>query len=224
MPRILLVEDEPEMARLVASNLARAGLLVDHAGDAATAREMIALTRYGLVLLDRGLPDGDGLTLLPFIRKAAPGAPVLMLTALDRVDHKVAGLDAGADDYLTKPFFTDELLARIRAALRRPGAAPAQPVTCGAVTFDPDTREVKVGGRAVAFNRRELLALEILVLRAGRVVQRHALSEAVFGLDDDVQPKALDGHVSRLRKRLADLDAGVAIHAIRNVGYLLKAR
>ena len=178
--RILMVEDEREMARLVAGNLSRNGLLVDHAANCATARDMLASARYALVLLDRGLPDGDGLSLLPAIRRTQPGAPVLALTALDQLDEKVQGLDAGADDYLTKPFFTDELMARIRAALRRPGAEPPEKLVCARLSFDPQTREIQVSGAPLALKRRELLVLEALMRRTGRVVQRHALLDAAL--------------------------------------------
>jgi DNA-binding response OmpR family regulator len=221
LTRILLIEDEPEMAALVAANLAKSGLLVDRAASRQMAGDMLAAVRYALVLLDRRLGDGDGLTLLPTIRASQPGAPVILLTALDRLDDKVRGLDAGADDYLTKPFFTDELLARIRAALRRPGAEPAASIACGRLTFQPQTREASVAEVPLVLNRRELLILEALIRRSGRVVQRDALLDAVYALDDEVQPNALDGHVSRLRKRLADLEAGVVIHPVRNVGYLM---
>jgi DNA-binding response OmpR family regulator len=222
MTRILLIEDEPEMAALVAHNLGTAGFLVDQVGSTDEARLALQLARYGLVLLDRMLPDGDGLKLLPAIRASQPGSPVILLTALDRLDDKVRGLDAGADDYLTKPFFADELMARIRAALRRPGADPAVPLVCGRLSFDSERREVGIGGQPLLLKRRELLILEALIRRAGRVVQRAALHEAVYGLDDEVQPKALDGHVSRLRRLLVESDAGVAIHPVRNVGYMMK--
>ncbi len=222
MTRILLIEDEPEMARLVAGNLTRAGLLVDVAGTHEMALATLAAARFSLVLLDRGLPDGEGLTLLPAIRASQPGAPVILLTAQDRLDDKVRGLDAGADDYLTKPFFTDELMARIRAALRRPGAEAPAPVTCGRLSFDLQNREASIDETPLALGRRELLVLEALVRRVGRVVQRDALLEAVYSLDDEVQPKALDAHVSRLRRRLTERGAKVTIHPVRNVGYMLK--
>jgi len=180
------------------------------------------VARYGLVLLDRRLPDGDGLSLLSAVRAKQPGAPVILLTALDRLDDKVHGLDAGADDYLTKPFFNDELMARIRAALRRPGADPAVAQTCGRLRFDPRSREASICDEPLALKRRELLVLEALIRRAGRVVQRDALIDAVYGMDDEVQPKALDSHVSRLRKRLAERSAEVVIHPVRNVGYLMR--
>lgn len=222
MTRILLVEDEPEMASLVAGNLGKAGFLVDRVGSCQDARAALDDSRYGLVLLDRRLPDGDGLSLLASIRGLQAGAPVILLSALDQLDDKVRGLDAGADDYLTKPFFNDELLARIRAALRRPGAEPAKAEACGRLVFDPHSREASVDGWPLTLKRRELLVLEALIRRAGRVVQRDALIAAVYGFDDEVQPKALDSHVSRLRKRLAALQAGVVIHPVRNVGYMMR--
>ncbi len=222
MARILLIEDEPEMARLLAANIGASGLIVDRAGSCEEARIALELAAYNLVLLDRGLPDGEGLTLLPTIRSRQPGAPVILVTALDRLDEKVRGLDAGADDYLTKPFFTDELMARVRAALRRQGAEPDLAITCGRIRFHPARREVEIGEEAVTFNRRELLVLEALMRRCERVVQRDALLNAVYGMEDEVQPKALDAHVSRLRKRLAELDAHVEIRPVRNVGYVLR--
>jgi two-component system OmpR family response regulator len=223
MTRILLIEDEPEMTQLVAANLGKAGFLVDCADTVEAARHSLEVARYRLVLLDRGLPDGDGLGLIGAVRALQPGSPIILLTALDELDERVRGLDAGADDYLTKPFFHDELMARMRAALRRPGAEPAAPIVCGRLSFDPEREEARVGEAPLLLNRRELLVLKALIRRAGRVVQRHALLEAVYGLDDEVQPKALDGHVSRLRKRLSGLDAGVEIRPVRNVGYLLRA-
>jgi DNA-binding response OmpR family regulator len=222
MTRILLIEDEPDMARLVSGGLAKSGFLVDHAASHGDAELALATARYGLVLLDRRLRGSEGLTLLPVVRRHQPGTPVIVLTALDRLDDKVRGLDAGADDYLTKPFFAEELLARIRAALRRPGAEPAVPLVCGRVRFDPDRREVTIGDQPVVLNRRELLVLEALIRRTGRVVQREALLDAVYGMEDDILPKSLDGHVSRLRRRLIELESGAAIHPVRNVGYMLR--
>ncbi|WP_220347811.1 response regulator transcription factor [Alkalilimnicola ehrlichii] len=196
--------------------------MVDRVGSCDEAKLTLGTACYALILLDRLLPDGDGLSLLPTIRACHAGTPVILLTALDDLGDKVRGLDAGADDYLTKPFFADELMARIRAVLRRPGAEPLSPLICGRLCFDPQYREATVDGHPLVLKHRELLLFEALIQRAGRVVQRDALLNAVYGLDDDVQPKALDGHVSRLRGRLIRCNAGVAIHAIRNVGYMMK--
>jgi len=221
--RILVVEDEAEMARLLAARLGAAGFLADQAGTAEDALHAAALHPYALVLLDRRLPDGDGAALVPALRRARPGVPIILVSALDGVAERVHGLDAGADDYLAKPFDGDELLARIRAALRRPGAAPPPPIRCGGLVFDPGLREASAGGQAIRLRRRELAILEALMLRAGRVVPRERLVEACFGLDDIVQPVTLESHVSRLRARLAAAAAGVAIHPVRGVGYLLDA-
>jgi DNA-binding response OmpR family regulator len=221
--RVLLIEDEPQMARLVAANIGDAGYVVDQVGSIGEADAAIAVARYALVLLDRRLPDGDGVLLLPRMRARQPGVPVIILTALDDVADKVNGLDAGADDYLTKPFVKDELLARIRAALRRPGGEATPPIRCGRLTFDPVAREIAVAGEVVILKRRELALIESLIRRVGRVVARETLMSEVYGFDDDIQSNTLDAHISRLRGRLAQLAAGVAIHPVRGIGYMLDA-
>jgi two-component system, OmpR family, response regulator len=219
--RILLVEDEPDMARLVRALVAGAGFVVDQAGGLGEALEASRQYNYDLLLLDRRLPDGDGLSLLPVVRAMSPGVRVMILTALDELSERVMGLDAGADDYLTKPFQGEELIARIRACLRRPGGAPLPPLVVGLLALDLATREVSVAGRPVALNRRELMLLQAMMRRASRVTTREALLEEVYSLLDEVQANTLDTLVSRLRRRLADLDSGVAIHTVRGIGYIL---
>lgn len=219
--RILLVEDESEAARLIASLIGTAGFAVDRAASIAAAREAVAKTPYDLALLDRRLPDGDGLTLLAHLRAALPGVRVMMLTAMDSLDEKVSGLDDGADDYVTKPFQGEELIARIRACLRRPGGPPLAPIVAGALSFDTTTREVSIAGKIVALHRRELDLLEALIRRVSRVAPRETLFEEVFAAGFDVQDNALDTAVSRLRRRLDSLGAGVSIHTLRGVGYML---
>lgn len=221
--RILVIEDEPDMARLIAARLAAAGFVVDRAGTIAEAEAAIAETRHAVAVLDRRLPDGDGAAAIARLRAKRPGLPVILVTALDAVAHRIQGLDAGADDYVTKPFDADELLARIRAALRRPGGAAPPPIACGALVFEPVHRAASVAGRPLPLRRRELAILEALVLRAGRVVTREHLVEAAFGFDDDIQPATIESHISRLRARLAAEAAGVAIHPVRGVGYMLAA-
>lgn len=221
--RVLLVEDEPDMAKLISEGVGADGLVVDTVGSIDEADAAIAIARYALVLLDRRLPDGDGLVLLRRMRTTQPGVPVIVLTALDGTADKIHGLDEGADDYLTKPFDADELRARIRAALRRPGGEFAPPVACGRLQFDSGRREVTVSGHVVVLRRRELALLGALVRRVGRVVQRVDLMDEVYGFDEDVTSNTLDSHVSRLRARLAALDARVVIHPIRGVGYMLDA-
>ncbi|WP_199899887.1 response regulator transcription factor [Asaia prunellae] len=195
--RILLIEDELDMAALVIRSVQEAGFAVDCAHSLDEATEMLALASYALVLLDRRLPDGDGLSLIRTVRAQQPGAPVIVLSALDAVQDRVLGLNKGADDYLAKPFDMAELLARVRAALRRPGAEDTPPMICGRVGFHPSTREVTVDGVPVTLKRRELAVLETLIRRAGRVVRRETLIEEVYGFDDDVQPNTLDAHISR---------------------------
>ncbi|RQO61589.1 DNA-binding response regulator [Variovorax sp. KBW07] len=220
--RILLVEDEPEMASVLCIALHKRGLLVDHADTLAAGARHVDATPYNALVLDRRLPDGDGLSLVSNLRAAGNQVPVLMLTARDALDDRVAGLDAGADDYLGKPFAVEELLARLRALLRRPAATQADALDIAALSFDFAHCEASVAGRRLELPRRELLALETLVRRAGRTVLRGALERAVFGFDAEIQSNALDTHVSRLRKKLADTGAGVEICSIRGVGYLLR--
>jgi len=219
--RILLVEDELEMATLLTAALSKQDILVDHARTLALAEEASLAHVHDAVLLDRNLPDGDGLSLIAHLRRRNAGVPVIVLSALGSLDNRVAGLDTGADDYLAKPFSVDELLARLRAVLRRPAQMEANIVTVGQLQFDLNERLASIAGEPLDLPRRELLALEILVRRAGRTVARGALEEAVYGFDDEIASNTLDAHISRLRRKLTD--AGVQIHGIRGLGYLLKA-
>jgi DNA-binding response OmpR family regulator len=219
--RILLVEDELEAGRLIASLVGAAGFAVDRAASIAAARVAIAETAFDLVLLDRRLPDGDGLSLIADARAKRPDMRVMMLTAMDSLDEKVSALDDGADDYVTKPFQGEELIARIRACLRRPGGPQLAPIRIGALTFDAATREVSIAGRIIPFHRRELDLLEALARRVSRVVPRDTLFEEVFATRFDVQDNALDTAISRLRRRLDTLGAGVSVHTLRGVGYML---
>lgn len=220
--RLLLVEDEPEMVAALRSALRRHDMVVDHAGTLAEAEMMAEPGIHDAILLDRRLPDGDGLSLIPRLRAAANHAPVIVLTARAGLADRVSGLDTGADDYLGKPFAVEELLARLRAVLRRPVELRHDVVKAGRLVFDIAHREVSIAGVRLDLPRRELLVLEALALRLGRMVQRPALMEAVFGLDDEIQSNALDTHVSRLRRKLSDLDSGVVINGIRGVGYVLQ--
>jgi DNA-binding response OmpR family regulator len=220
--RILLVEDQPDMVAALRVALTRHDMIVDQAPNLSEAEAILADGNYNAVVLDRQLPDGDGLSLIPKLRAKGNIVPVLVLTARGELSERVAGLDNGADDYLAKPFAFEELLARLRALLRRPAHVQSDIVRVGRIAFDFVHRETTVGGTVLEMPRRELLVLETLVRRMGRMVQRASLMEAVFGLDDEVQPNALDTHISRLRRKLTDADAGVTINGIRGVGYLLR--
>ena len=219
--RILLVEDEIDMAAALTAALSRHDIVVDHARTLEVAEEACRSDVHDAVLLDRKLPDGDGLSLIPFLRRERAGLPVIVLSALGSPEHRVAGLDNGADDYLAKPFSTDELLARLRAVMRRPAQIGESMVSVGQLRFNLTERQAEVAGKPLDLTRRELLALEILVRRSGRTVSRSALEEAVYGYDDEIASNSLDSHISRLRHKLSG--SGVEIHGIRGLGYLLRA-
>lgn len=219
--RVLLVEDEKDMAAVLTAALSRHDIVVDHARTLEIAEEASRSGVHDAVLLDRKLPDGDGLSLIPLLRRERAGLPIIVLSALGTPDHRVAGLDHGADDYLAKPFSTDELLARLRAVMRRPAQIGESTVNAGNLRFNLTERRAEVDDTPLELTRRELLALEILMRRAGRTVPRSALEEAVYGYDDEIASNSLDAHISRLRRKLSG--AGVEIHAIRGLGYLLRA-
>lgn len=218
--RVLLVEDHPPLAEAVGQALTRAGFTVDHAGTARKARTMAATADYGLVLLDLGLPDGDGLRLLPTLR-AGGRVPVIVLTARDALEDRLAGLDGGADDYILKPVEMSELAARCRAVLRRPGERAATTLQVGSIAFDTVHRSVLADGRAVTLGRRETAILEQLMRAAGRVVARGALEEAIYGFDDEVGPNALEAGMSRLRRALAAAGCPLPIVTVRGLGWML---
>lgn len=219
--RILIVEDEPDMARLIRRRLGKAGYACDQVLNLEDALEALKQFPYELMLLDRRLPDGDGAEAVPCIRKLRPSVRIMMVTAIDAPQERVAGLDAGADDYLVKPFDGEELMARIRARLRSPGGGKAPPIIVGALSFDPCARQFFVAERPMTLHKREFTLLETLVRRVNRVVARATLMEEIYGFDDTVSPGALDTLVSRLRKRLENIHADVEIHLVRGRGYLL---
>jgi DNA-binding response OmpR family regulator len=220
--RVLLVEDEDEFAATLRGALQRERFVVDHADRLSVAKESVLSGSYDLVLLDRTLPDGDGLSLVSTVRAENPGIPIIVLSARGEVFDRVAGLDEGADDYLIKPFALDEMFARIRAVRRRPTDLGGEEIRVGSLVFDITNDEASVDGVRLELPRRELRVLATLVRRRGRTVLRESLEKAVYGYDDDVQSNTLDSHVSRLRRRLAEAGAQIEIHAIRGVGYLLR--
>ena len=221
--RILLVEDEMGMAANVRAALGKQEILVDHATSLEIAREAVMGQLHDAVLLDRKLPDGDGLSLIPLLRKVRAGVPVIVMSAMGTSSDRITGLDTGADDYLAKPFSLDELLARLRAVMRRNPDVADKGISLGAIVFDSQGRHISCHGAMLELPRREFLVLEALIRRAGRTVSREALEESVFGYDDEIASNTLDAHISRLRKRLVEAEAGVEIHAVRGIGYFLKA-
>ena len=218
--RILLVEDETSLGEMLTTSLSRHGIVVDVAPTLSIAREAVLSADYDAIVLDRTLPDGEGLTLLAEIKARPARCPVIVLSALGSLDQRIDGLDLGADDYLTKPFATEELLARLRAITRRPAAVMQEHIVLGGLAFDRGHRTAEIDGIALDLPRRELLVLEALILRSGRVVTRQTLEQAVYGYDDEIASNTLDSHISRLRRKLEP--AGLEIHALRGIGYLLR--
>lgn len=220
--RLLLVEDEKELADALTAALEKQGVVIDHAMLLADAHELTRQNTYDAILLDRRLPDGEGLTFIPQLRREGVVTPVIVLTARNDPKERIEGLDGGADDYLGKPFLVDELMARVRAVLRRPASVVEQQILVGRMTIDPLNLTVTMDNGPFDLPRRELLVLIALAKRQGKTVLRSVLEAAVYNYEEEIQSNALDAHISRLRKRLADSFAGVSVHNIRGVGYLLK--
>lgn len=219
--RLLLVEDNQRLAETTKEGLEKESFTVDWFDTAGESEAAIETVSYDAIVLDLGLPDGDGLDLLKQLRRAGSSTPVLILTARDGVEDRVRGLDGGADDYLLKPFAMEELIARIRALLRRPGGALGLTLTAGNVSFDTAAREVRVEDVAITVSRREMGVLEQLMRRNGRVVPKDVLEDKLYGFGEEVTSNSVEVHISRLRKRLAKANADIAVHTLRGVGYLL---
>ena len=219
--RILMIEDDAALARSIAALLRASGHAVDHTTSGEEALTLVSGEPYALVILDVGLPDIDGFTVLERLRRRGERVPVLMLTARDALDDRVRGLDLGADDYLRKPFEPVELEARVRALGRRRGGDPAAVVTIGALTLNRSSGHAEVAGRTLDLRRREYAVLDALATRAGQVVPRELLLAEVFGYDEPVGPNALEVNVNRLRGKLAA--DGPQVRTIRGIGYLLDA-
>lgn len=222
--KVLVIEDNSRLAEYVSIGLERAGFTVDIAATAADGEEAMAVGGYEAVVLDLGLPDRDGMNLLAEMRGKGQTTSVLILTARDAVDDRVSGLTSGADDYLVKPFAMAELVARLRALERRRTHALELVLSRGNVRFDPNCREAQVDGRPVTLPRREMDALEYLLRRAGRVVPRAILEEALYPMGEELASNAVDVLIHRLRKRLQDARADVSIVTMRGVGYMLAVR
>lgn len=219
--RILLVEDDPDLARELADALERRGMAVDRARDVEEGEALLRAGAHDAVLLDLGLPDGDGLALLRRLRARGVTRPVLLLTARGAVEARIAGLNAGADDYLVKPFDTDELHARILAVLRRQGGYIGETLGCGALTFDIAARRARIGDTVLTLSARETELLELLLRRQGSVVPKRLAEDHLFGVGGDLGSNAIEVYVHRLRKRLGDAGGGVRIETVRGVGYMI---
>jgi DNA-binding response OmpR family regulator len=219
--RLLVVEDNEELAQLLAKGLEGAGFGADLATMAVDARTALATARYAAVILDLGLPDGDGLAILREIRDRKDPIPVLVLTARAGVHDRVTGLRSGADDYLGKPFAFEELVARLEAILRRPGQLLGRSLRLGNLIFDTESRQASIDDEPQLLSAREMAVLELLMRRSGRVVPKKLVEDQIFGASGDVGSNAIEVYVHRLRKQLAECGAKVQIHTIRGVGYLI---
>lgn len=219
--RLIVVEDEPRIAELVLGAPSRAGFVADVLGSAGDAEIAMRGIAYDAMVLDLTLSDGDGLIFLSQLRRQGTTLPVLILTARDAVADRVAGLDAGADDYLVKPFASDELVARVKALLRRPGGVLGLTLTAGEISLDTIGRDVAVGGRHLNLPRQELAILEHLMRRLGRVVPKALLEEKLYGMGDELGSNAIPVHVHHLRRKLSEAGGQCTIHTVRGVGYFL---
>jgi two-component system response regulator TctD len=219
--RLLVVEDNEELAQLLAQGLAAEGYETDRLTTAAEARAAVTTTRYAALILDLGLPDGDGLSILREIRQHKDPVPVLVLTARSGLHDRVTGLRSGADDYLVKPFAFEELLARLEALLRRPGQLLGRSLQVANLAFDTEARQAFIDDKPQVLSARETAVLELLMRRKDRVVSKKLVEDHIFGLSGEVASNAVEVYVHRLRKQLAERGANVEIHTIRGVGYLL---
>jgi DNA-binding response OmpR family regulator len=219
--KILLVEDDQTLGEAVMLAIRQAGFAVDWAQDGVRAESALAAFAYDAMLLDLGLPRREGLDVLRTLRKRGARLPVMILTARDTVEDRVRGLDAGADDYLLKPFALNELLARLRALLRRVHGAADPQIHIGRLSFDSVTRQASVDETPLALSARELEVLEILLNHAGRVTAKEAIADRLTGWDEGVGENAVEVYIHRLRRKLEG--SGVAIRTLRGLGYLMEA-
>jgi DNA-binding response OmpR family regulator len=222
MNRILLVEDHERLAALIQRALDNAGIGADIFDGVESAWAALRQVAYGAMVVDRGLPDGDGLALVQRCRAADLHTPCLMLTARDALHDRVQGLEGGADDYLTKPFAMDELVARVRALLRRPVEQAALAPVCGDIQLRPEEGLVICGAKSATLAPAEALLMLELVRAGGALVRRAQLESAAWGLSDAVTPNALDVALHRVRRKLLAIGSLQRIENVRGLGYALR--
>jgi DNA-binding response OmpR family regulator len=222
MLRILLVEDEPRIAEAMRRVLAAEHYTVDVAADGFQALDLAEQSSYDVVVLDRLLPRLDGLGVIRALRSKGVVTPVLMVTALSALEHRVEGLDAGADDYLGKPFAFSELLARVRALARRSPELAGERLVAGDIELDPVRHQVTVAGRSELLSAREYALMGFLIRHAGQVLTRQQILDSVWGAELDVYSNVVDLYIHYLRRKLASLRKPDALRTVRGVGYALR--
>ena len=220
--KVLVVEDEKQIADFVKKGLAEQGFLVEHCAHGDEAMERMLTQAYDAVVLDIMLPGRDGLSILKQFRKKGHTTPVILLTARSELDERVEGLNTGADDYLTKPFYVEELVARLHAVTRRSSDEQMSLLQAGDLTVNLITREVRVSGKPVRLTAREFSLLEYMVRNPGRVFTRTQMLEHVWGYDFDPNTNLVDVHIQRLRKKLSPDKETSLIETIRGVGYRVR--
>jgi two-component system OmpR family response regulator len=218
--RLLLVEDDLPLAEALVTLLVSSGYAVDCVHDGEAARTLVAAEQYDLMILDLNLPELDGLSVLRSMRAQGNRAAVMILTARGAAEDRVRGLDLGADDYMAKPFDIREFEARVRSLLRRQAGLRSSTVTLAALSLDLTSRHFSGNGQAMDLPPRERALLELLVMRAGKVVAKEAIVQSVTSLEDILSDNAIEQYISRLRRRLQPL--GLSLRTVRGIGYLLE--
>jgi len=220
--RLLYVEDNEKLAQNTCASLEKSGFTVDTVHTGEDARHSARSFHYDAVILDLGLPDVDGLSVLCEIKEANSETPVIICTARDALSDRVKGLNSGSDDYLIKPFDVSELVARLKAVMRRPGGVLGLVLKSGNISFDTIDRSVSINGSPARFSKRELDLLELFMRKKGRILSKDAIENALYGFDEPPTPNAIEVATHRLRKKLIDLGATTGIHTLRGIGYMLE--
>jgi two-component system response regulator TctD len=220
--RLLLVEDNVRLRESIGDTLRRSGYRFDGVGTGGEFHAAMRQVAYDLLIVDLGLPDGDGLEIILDLRSAHCTAPILVITARSAIDERVAGLESGADDYLVKPFHQAELLARVRALLRRPRHLRAATLQVGRLVLDETTGDVRADGETLGLRARERHLLAVLLRRAGTTVPKPAIEAALSQFDQELSANAIEVLVCRLRKALSQKDTSITIETVRGIGYALR--
>lgn len=219
--RILLVEDNPHLSEAIADSLRKSGFEIDPVAEGEEALAVLEHQRYDLVVLDLGLPDMDGIEVLQALRSRKNPVPVMVLTARDSLSDKLGGFNKGADDYLVKPFEAEELVARLKALLRRPAAAVDEVITLNNLSFDTTNRQVKVGDATLEMSRRETDLLEQLIRSIDKIVTKKTIEMRLYSYEDRGSANSVEVLVHRLRKKLQAHAADIEIHTLRGIGYMI---